>query len=524
MKYYHDVLLCTPFLGQTLTSKFLAPSLGIYSIASFLRNQGIEATVFDPNLDVGNKFINTIKLSKYTFIGFSTTHETLSHDLELLASARRINPDAVFLIGGAEATTYYNEIFKNIPYNLIAVIGPGEHTLFDMIKVYNPKKTWIDNFSSIKGLRIKENRNIYSTGDPNTFDINKFIEVTHSMDFQSVPYELYWSSNRELFSKNSLQIMGAYINTLRLSTSMRCNHRCIFCSSRTYSDIFSKGLTVRQQQLSPLHVLKLIEKSLQAFPDAEALYFNDDNFFYNKKRTIELCRLIIEARDTSNSSSPLKNRRLKFICQARVNGITPEFLIILKNAGFVAISYGVESFSEKILEFYNKGNRIEEIERVLKNTLQIGINVLINIILFPPNITLDDLCGTIDRAVYYIHELGAHIVHNNFIISMPGAEINEMTFPEECIEYRRIQIPEDNIDFDIKLKILPVDPYMKKLSLDAVSKSNEISNFIVRTFDLDTRHITQTLGALIIFYAIYELLNDSRKENVFKAIKKVIER
>lgn len=65
---------------------------------------------------------------------------------------------------------------------------------------------------------------------------------------------------------------------------------------------------------------------------------------------------------------------IRWTCRARFeSGFTVELLRKLRQAGCIAIWFGLESFSERLLNLVKKGTKRETIEKVLENCVQAGI-------------------------------------------------------------------------------------------------------------------------------------------------------
>ena len=70
---------------------------------------------------------------------------------------------------------------------------------------------------------------------------------------------------------------------------------------------------------------------------AEVLWFFDDTFNYNLKRTEELCRLIIR-----------EKLGIRFVAELRIDVLSYDLLALMREAGVQYISFGVEAGSERV--------------------------------------------------------------------------------------------------------------------------------------------------------------------------------
>lgn len=504
----YDLLLLAPYVGEKVTDRFLAPPLGIHLIACFVRYYGYKVKVIDLNL-TGEKFLfDLLKKTKFNFIGFSLTHYTLEHDINILFKVKSMQPNSVLIIGGPEATCNYHKFFEIIPYNVISVLGPGEFITLEILNKYRNNLPLHKVLKDVSGIKIKDNNKLFSTCPSIPYDSNSFTNATDKIDFINIPFREYWSLNASIFNPDHLKIMGAYIKTLRLFTSLRCKNKCIFCAASGYEKTFSKGLKIEQQELSSHNIYNLISKALKAYPDCEAIFINDDTFLQNKNRALELCELII-----SQNHSGVFHNDVKYLCQARTDQVDLHLLKTLKGCGFKLICYGVESFSQKILNFLRKGTTVEQNEKAIINTVTCGIDVLISLILFPPVITIKDLELTIDKATYFVNKYGIKLKSATYINSIPGSIIHNMNFQKESEMFK---IPyHNNMEIEKETILYPIDKDVREFTKKVINCKKSVSENFVKEHSIDMKcHNKQTLDTLLLFYTIYDLLNNSKKNYI----------
>ncbi len=134
-------------------------------------------------------------------------------------------------------------------------------------------------------------------------------------------------------------------------TARGCPYNCKFCTF----NINPLGQKRNYSARTPESVVEEI-KSL----DAGVIFFSDDNFFTNFKRSQRLCDLIIE-----------QGINKKFIAQARLEIFkSPAMLRKAEKAGFKIMLIGVESPHDRILKQLDKGftsKDIREAFKVLRN-------------------------------------------------------------------------------------------------------------------------------------------------------------
>jgi radical SAM superfamily enzyme YgiQ (UPF0313 family) len=85
----------------------------------------------------------------------------------------------------------------------------------------------------------------------------------------------------------------------------------------------------------------------------------------------------------------------KWICQARVDQISTPLLEQMKRCGLEAIAFGVESGSQKVLDFFRKGIKIEQTIKAFDLCHEHGVGTLAFIMLGAPVETREDLESTV---------------------------------------------------------------------------------------------------------------------------------
>jgi radical SAM superfamily enzyme YgiQ (UPF0313 family) len=114
---------------------FLAPPLGVWRLCGVLRRAGHDARVFDPNCCEGSTAAALRRVladRRFDLIGVSTTGMTLRYDLALAHLAKRLQPEALLVAGGMEATFDPETLFRLSPFDLV-VLGEGELPLLDLL-------------------------------------------------------------------------------------------------------------------------------------------------------------------------------------------------------------------------------------------------------------------------------------------------------------------------------------------------------------------------------------------------------
>jgi len=166
-------------------------------------------------------------------------------------------------------------------------------------------------------------------------------------------------------------------NGFSMITSRGCPGRCKFCDTHI---VWTRKYRAR----SPTNVVDEIEQLHDRY-NIGFMVFVDDTFIVNKKRAIEICNQIIE-----------RGIDIKWECAGRVNLVNKEILAKMKEAGCNTIYYGIESGSQEVLDYINKGITLEQAKNAIKITKKAGIGTSAFFMIGFPSETEEDVKKTIE--------------------------------------------------------------------------------------------------------------------------------
>jgi hopanoid biosynthesis associated radical SAM protein HpnJ len=161
-------------------------------------------------------------------------------------------------------------------------------------------------------------------------------------------------------------------------TTRGCPAMCTFCLwPQTHSGH-------RWRLRSAADVANEVRYTLENFPGLKEIFFDDDTFNYQKKRTIELC-------------AELKKLNFTWSCTSRVT-TDYETLKAMKEAGCRLLIVGYESGDQQILKNIKKGATIEGAKRFTRDAHSLGLVVHGDFIVGLPGETRETIRNTIDFA------------------------------------------------------------------------------------------------------------------------------
>jgi len=161
-------------------------------------------------------------------------------------------------------------------------------------------------------------------------------------------------------------------------TSRGCPAMCTFCLwPQTHSGH-------RWRLRSSDDVAAECKYALESFPGLKEIFFDDDTFNYQKKRTLEIC-------------AKLKPLNFTWSCTSRVT-TDYETLKGMKEAGCRLLIVGYESGDAQILKNIKKGATLEMAQRFTENCHKLGLVIHADFIVGLPGESRESLRNTINFA------------------------------------------------------------------------------------------------------------------------------
>lgn len=182
-----------------------------------------------------------------------------------------------------------------------------------------------------------------------------------------------------------------------IATGRSCPYGCTFCFS-TCDKVYRRR--------SFENVKKELDWLLKLYPKVEMIQFNDEMI----GNDIEYIYKIADY---------MNDNKLKYQIFQRVDLITKDMLIKLRNTGCQHIFFGVESADEMILKSMKKGINVNQIENAFDLALEVGISVRGFIILGDTNETAE----TINTTLNWWKDHPQYDVTINWILTFPGTHI-----------------------------------------------------------------------------------------------------
>ncbi len=348
------------------------PPIGMYYIGAVLKENHYDVEILNwCRINETPEEIEKILIEKKPdVIGFSILQANRWGGIEIAGIAKKIHPNVKIVFGGVTPTFLWKHFLTHFRQIDAVVIGEGEYTFLHLVKYFeNPRKY---HLKDIRGIAYRKNEAIVRAAPA---------EPVHDLDALPVP--------------------AKYFEYRHLSLTRGCPGKCVFCGSPKFW-----GPKVRFHSVNYFvdEIERLYKKGINFF------YFSDDTFSVDKRRVIEICKMILE-----------KRLDITWVAISRVNTMNEDILYWMRKAGCIQISYGVESGSEKIRQLLNKKITTDKIETAFAMTVKYGILPRAYFIYGCPGEDRKTIQETIDL----IKKINPLVIHFFVLSLFPGTRLFE---------------------------------------------------------------------------------------------------
>lgn len=319
-------------------------------------------------------------LAAADFVAFSSMTGYAGWTKEVATRIRTINPTAYLMWGGIHPIIYPEDAI-NSDVDAICT-GEGEFAFSEFIERFRQGRDYRD----ISNFWFK---------DRNTGEIrrNALLPLMSSAELASLPFPQYGGPEWFYHSGRGFRPMtlGDYLanDGLGYQTvwSIGCPLHCTYCGNTVFIANDSNYRKVRHSGVE--HIIGEVQRARQIHPHIQTILFCDDSF------------MAIPLRELTDFASQWRDRVGIPFC---VFGVIPasvkrEKIEVLTWAGMNRVRMGIESGSERILEFYKRPTTIAQVEKAT-NTLaefrQYHINPAYDVIVDNPIETRQDVIDTLE--------------------------------------------------------------------------------------------------------------------------------
>lgn len=360
------------------------PPLGILYLASVAEKRGHEVHVIDADVEGYSMpgLIDGISRKGFDMVGITATSPIFHKAVDLAKGLKAAGYKKPVLIGGEHMNIFKNRAFFDcFDYGFF---GESDLTFNKFLSIIEGNDL---NFEKMEGFLYRKNGKVVKA---------QAADRIQELDKLSFPA-------MHLLKRNAYCMTFAKFNSryyLPIMATRGCPFKCVYCSEPLTNPY------VRFR--SPKNIVDEIEKWVKELGITH-FFFMDSNLTLKKDQVNGLCREIIR-----------RNLKITFEGWTRANLVDREILSLLKEAGLIRISYGIESGDPEILKIIRKEVSQEDMLKAFKMTDELGIEPACSVMLGLPG----DTKASVERTIRFVKSI-PQILYSNFSIAnpYPGTEM-----------------------------------------------------------------------------------------------------
>lgn len=380
------VVLINPFyqkLVESIAQTTVGPPLGLAYIAGVLERQGYSVEIIDANaqqLPV-EKIIDKVIEFKAQVAGITAVTPTIYLAHRIAGELKKKDSSIFTVIGGIHATALPEETLKKFSGFDFLVRGEGEFVMVELLKALSNNLP----LAGVHGLAYRQEGAVV---------INESQLPVEDLD--TLPFPARHLLKNRLYKSFESNRMTTLI-------AMRgCPAQCIYCAVH-----LSAGRICRKR--SSANIIEEIKLCVSRY-GVRFIAFLDDTFTFDKSWVHGLCKELIESG---------LHRRIKWSCLTRVDNVDYQLLGHMKQAGCARVEFGIESGSQRMLDFLKKGITLEQIKEAFGMAKKTGLSTMGFAMLNIPGETKEDIADT----KRMLMEIGPDFLQVSFATPYPGTEL-----------------------------------------------------------------------------------------------------
>ncbi len=388
------------------------PPIGLMYIAAHLENNGFEVKLIDNAKERNIEWVvETCREFKPDVIGIGGIITAYQHILQMTGELKRAFPDIPLVVGGQVVTGNDHNLFAHAPIDY-TVHGYGEIPFLKISEAI--RDGYPDDIQDIPGVthRAEDGKLLHKPGR---------LFFDHMDDLPLPAYHLidmeYYATSSAFLSKltNYLRINNRpnkvdFVRSFPVMATRGCTDKCTFCIHEQEFVGFKR------------HSMEYLRKNLQFLVDNYGINLfgiGEEMVFTNRRSAIELAAMM-------NENFP----NCFWQTATRANFITEENINTLSNTNCIAVGYGYESGSQKILDLYwkrtTRQENIDAYRRLDASPMYPGGSLMVGMV-GEDFESVSDTCSSITEA-------GIHSPGVFYATPYPGARLYDWAIEQQLIK------------------------------------------------------------------------------------------
>jgi anaerobic magnesium-protoporphyrin IX monomethyl ester cyclase len=372
--------------------------LGLLYVAAVLDKTGYKPEILDafiadyPFRKIGDvtevgipyeKIKEEIQRIKPDIVGIANPFTSqVEHAIKVADIVKEVDSSILTVVGGPHVTVVPIQFLEETRNVDVAVIGEGEQTMLDIVKVFEGKKKMGD----VQGIAHRKDKEIV-LNSPRPFKEN----------LDELPFPAYHLVDMEQYlDPKKIEYRSFQKRALSMITSRGCPFNCSFCSVHLHM-----GKTFRAHSVD--YVVDHIEHVVKKY-GVKTIYFEDDNLTFDIKRFEAICDKIIE-------------KDLRFQWETP-NGVRADYLTLdllnkMKQSGCQSVFVGIESGDQYVLDnIIGKRLKLKNVIKFAEMCKKIGLKAGAFYVIGFPGETKESIMNTVEFALMLKrkYDVGMHLM------------------------------------------------------------------------------------------------------------------
>jgi radical SAM superfamily enzyme YgiQ (UPF0313 family) len=356
--------------------------LNVAYVAAYLEQQGTPAAVVDLQL-AGQRLEPVFAGGAGVFdaVGISANLAGHGAACQTAAQLRRLGFDGLLFAFGPLGLYLRAQLLEQCPELDAVVWGEEETTIADLVK----HRT---RLNAVAGICFRRGSQCVSTAPRPYLD-----------DLDQLPFPA-----RDKFDmRRYCPAPGKYyvLPQISLLSSRGCDHHCLFCEK-------TGGERLRRR--SPANIAAEIDAVVARW-GAREIAFVDEMFGADRQETLALAALLAR-----------RPYRVRLRISTRIDALHADVLAALKKVGLYSVGFGIESGSDAILAYNNKGITTDQVRRGVAMVKSLGLETRGYFMINMPGETR----ATVRQTQAFIRELNLDLVNIQIAYPFPNTAFRRL--------------------------------------------------------------------------------------------------
>lgn len=363
-------LIYAPWLeARAHTEDVVHPPMGVWFLAATLAEAGHAVEVLNWHAEGRDLAAAEAALRELApdLVGFTVLQANRFGALDLARRAKAVLPKVRTVFGGVAATFLWKFFLEQYPEVDFVIRGEGEAALLALAKRLESCQ---ERFADLPNLAWRDN---------GTARANPCAEPLADLDRLPNPARRYTYSH--------------------LALTRGCPGKCAFCGSPRF---WGPRVRFHSPEFFVDQMEMLHRRGINHF------YVSDDTFTLDRPRARRVCELILE-----------RGLKVTWNAISRVDLVDYAILKLMRRAGCIQVSFGVESASEQVRDFLGKRITARAARDAFAAAHRAGILARAYFIYGNP----DDSAATIRENIELIKDLKPLVVHFFVLTLYPGSAL-----------------------------------------------------------------------------------------------------